>query len=106
MIIIFADYDQLFRGKKLAIVLKTNVAIVFFSVSDPLCLSSSLALHFFPIILFWSTTLLTGMTGISLHLQWPLTSQSHGSLSQRQQLFFLLWIKINAIIRLGVSPPS
>jgi hypothetical protein len=33
----------------------------------------------FPIILFLSTTLLTGMTGISLHLQWPLTSQSHGS---------------------------
>jgi hypothetical protein len=22
--------------------------------------------------------LLTGMTGISLHMQWPLTSQSHG----------------------------
>jgi hypothetical protein len=27
-------------------------------------------------ILFGSTTLLTGMTGISLHMQWPLTSQS------------------------------
>jgi hypothetical protein len=26
-----------------------------------------------------STNLLTGMTGISLHMQWPLTSQSHGS---------------------------
>jgi hypothetical protein len=26
-----------------------------------------------------STSLLTGMTGISLHVQWPLTSQSHGS---------------------------
>jgi hypothetical protein len=24
-----------------------------------------------------STTLLTRMTGISLHMQWPLTSQSH-----------------------------
>jgi hypothetical protein len=35
---------------------------------------------FFPIILFLSTTLLTRMTGISLHMQWPLTSQSHGSL--------------------------
>jgi hypothetical protein len=32
-----------------------------------LCLSSSLALHFFPIILFGSTTLLTRMTGNSLH---------------------------------------
>jgi hypothetical protein len=33
---------------------------------------------FFPIILFGSTTLLTRMTGISLHMQWPLTYQSHG----------------------------
>jgi energy-converting hydrogenase Eha subunit G len=28
---------------------------------------------FLPIILFLYTTLLTGMTGISLHVQWPLT---------------------------------
>jgi hypothetical protein len=34
-----------------------------------------LALNFFPIILFLSTTLSTGMTGISLHMQWTLTSQ-------------------------------
>jgi hypothetical protein len=33
----------------------------------------------FPMILFLSTTLLTGMTVISLHMHWPLTSQSHGS---------------------------
>jgi hypothetical protein len=33
---------------------------------------------FFPIILFLSTALSTGMTGISLHMQWPVTSQSHG----------------------------
>jgi hypothetical protein len=45
----------------------------FFWVSDPLCLS---------------TTLLTGMTGISLHMQWPLTAQSHGSASQREQFVF------------------
>jgi hypothetical protein len=32
--------------------------------------------------------LLTGMTGISLHIQWPLTSQLHRSVSQREQLFF------------------
>jgi hypothetical protein len=31
---------------------------------------------FFLMILFGSTTLLTGTTGISLHMQWPLTSQS------------------------------
>jgi hypothetical protein len=33
---------------------------------------------FFLIIFFLSTTLLTGMTGISLQMQWPLTSQFHG----------------------------
>jgi hypothetical protein len=43
---------------------------------------------FFPIILFGSTTLLTGMTGNSLHMQWPLTSHLHGSVSQREQLVF------------------
>jgi hypothetical protein len=43
---------------------------------------------FFPIIHFGSTTLLTGMTGNSLHMQWPLTSQSHGSVSQREHLVF------------------
>jgi hypothetical protein len=42
----------------------------------------------FWIILFWSTTMLTGMTGISLHMQWPLTSQTHGNFSQREQLAF------------------
>jgi hypothetical protein len=30
---------------------------------------------FFLIILFLSTNLLTGMTGISLHVQWPLTDK-------------------------------
>jgi hypothetical protein len=33
---------------------------------------------FYPNIVFVSTTLLTGMTGISLHMQRPLTSQSNG----------------------------
>jgi hypothetical protein len=40
----------------------------------------------FTIILFGSTTMLTGMTINSLHMQWPLTSQLHGSVSQREQL--------------------
>jgi hypothetical protein len=54
-----------------------------------LCLSSSSsAFQFFPNFLFGPTTLLTGMTGISLHMRWPLTSQSHGSVSQREQLVF------------------
>jgi hypothetical protein len=34
------------------------------------------------------TTLLTRMTSISLRMQWPLTSQLHGSVSQREQLVF------------------
>jgi hypothetical protein len=36
------------------------------------------------------------MTGNSLHMQWPLTSQLHGIVSQREQLVFLLWIKLHA----------
>jgi hypothetical protein len=36
------------------------------------------------------------MTGISLHMQWPLTSQSHGSVSQREQSVFSLWIKLHS----------
>jgi hypothetical protein len=67
-----------------------NCPTHFLWVSDPLCLSSSLVLHFFLIILFGSTTLLTGMTSNSLHMQWRLTSQLHGS-------GFLLWIKLNAL---------
>jgi hypothetical protein len=47
---------------------------------------------------FGSTTLLTGMTGISLHMQWPLTSQLHGSVSQRETLVFLLRIKLHATV--------
>jgi hypothetical protein len=35
-----------------------------------------------------ATLLFTGTAGISLHMQWPLTSQSRGSLSQREQLVF------------------
>jgi hypothetical protein len=34
--------------------------------------------------------LLTRMTSISLLMQWPLTSQSHGSVSQREQLDFFV----------------
>jgi hypothetical protein len=51
---------------------------------------------FFPIILFRSTKLSTGMTGITLHMQWPLTSLSHGSVSQREHFVFLLQIKLLA----------
>jgi hypothetical protein len=43
----------------------------------------------FPVILFLSTTLLTGMTGSSLHVQWPLTSQSHGSFLKENNCFVM-----------------
>jgi hypothetical protein len=53
------------------------------------CASPPTQPYIFPIIHFGYTTLLTGMTGISLHLQWPLTPQSHGSFTQREPLFFV-----------------
>jgi hypothetical protein len=49
---------------------------------------------FIPIIYFVSTTLLTGMTSISLHMQWTLTSQSNGSFLIEN--IFLLGIKLHA----------
>jgi hypothetical protein len=51
---------------------------VYFGVGPP----------FFPIILFGSTTLSTGISGISLQMQRPVTSQLHGSVSQREHLVF------------------
>jgi hypothetical protein len=36
-----------------------------------------------------STTPSTGMTGISLHMQWSLTSQSHGSIPRENNCFFI-----------------
>jgi hypothetical protein len=38
-------------------------------------------------IIFLSTTLTAGMTGISLHMQRPLTSQSHGSILKENNFF-------------------
>jgi hypothetical protein len=37
------------------------------------------------------------MTGISLHMQWPLTSQLHGSFSLKKTICFSLRIKLHAI---------
>jgi hypothetical protein len=50
-----------------------------------------------------STTLLTGMTGISLHMQWPPTSQLHGSFHKDN---YCLFVTDQTLMRLGVSPPS
>jgi hypothetical protein len=43
---------------------------------------------FFQSILFLYTTLLTRMTSISLHMQWPMTSQSHGSFLKENNCWF------------------
>jgi hypothetical protein len=63
---------------------------------------------FFPVILFVSTTLLNGMTGISLHcaMQWLLTSQLHGSFFKENKCFFFFAEQtLHALILLAVSPP-
>jgi hypothetical protein len=41
-------------------------------------------------ILFVSTTLLTGMTGISLYMQWSMASQLHDSLLEENNWFFVM----------------
>jgi hypothetical protein len=61
-----------------ALVSDILLQVFFGGVTDPLCLSSSWAL-FFQIFFFLSTTLLTRMTNISIHMQWPLTSQLLGA---------------------------
>jgi hypothetical protein len=60
----------------------------FFSV-QPLVPFLQLGPPFFPIILFLSTTLSTGITCISLHKKWPLNSQSHGSNLKENNWFFI-----------------
>jgi hypothetical protein len=51
---------------------------------------------FILIFLFLSATLLTEMTGISLHMQWTLTSQSLGSFLKENNCFvFPLQIKLH-----------
>jgi hypothetical protein len=59
----------------------------------------------FLIILFLSTTLPIEMTGISLHMQRPLTSQSHGSILKENYWFYCYGKKLHSLIRLEVSPP-
>jgi hypothetical protein len=82
---------------KTAFLLSISQLVAFFSKHGiffgqrPLVPLLLLGPPFFPIILFGSTTtLLTRMTSSSLRMQWPLTSQSHGSVSQREQLDFFV----------------
>jgi hypothetical protein len=44
----------------------------------------------FLIIIFLSATLLTRMTGISIHVQWPLTSQSNGNFLKENKWFVIM----------------
>jgi hypothetical protein len=74
--------------------------VAIFGGQQPLVLLPLLDPPFFPIIIFLSTALPTGMTGISLHMRWPLTSKVHGSILKENNCFF------HALIRLGVSLPS
>jgi hypothetical protein len=68
-----------------------DYATSFLLVSDPLRLYTFSALQFFSFYsCVLSTTLVTGMTGISLHMQWPLTSQLHGSFLKENNLFFVM----------------
>jgi hypothetical protein len=73
-------------------------------VGDPLCLSSS-ALQFsdYSLLAHW---LLTRMTGISLHMQWPLTFQSHDTLLEENRWFFSLRIKLHALWKSFITPSS
>jgi hypothetical protein len=77
--------------------------IIFWGVSDPLCLSSSLAIPFFQLVLSVSTILLTCMMGIYLHRQWPPTSHSHGSFVLKRTIVFSLQIKLIKQIKLRYS---
>jgi hypothetical protein len=73
-----------------------------FSGQQPLVpLLLLLSPSFFLIILFGSTTLLTGITGISYDF-----SVTWQFLSKRTNVFFLFPIKLLALIQIGVSPPS
>jgi hypothetical protein len=53
---------------------------------------------FFLIILFLSNTLLTEMTGSSLHMQLPLTSQLHGSFLKENNWFFFMYKTPNSAL--------
>jgi hypothetical protein len=61
---------------------------------------------FYPIILFGTINLLTRMTGISMHMRWQSDFSVTWQLLSKRTIGFLLLIKLNALIQLGVSPPS
>jgi hypothetical protein len=68
---------------------KSKETFFLFGLLATPCASPPLQPTIFLIILFLSTTLLIGMAGISLHMQWPLTSQLHGSFLKESTLFFV-----------------
>jgi hypothetical protein len=64
--------------------------LFLFLINDPLCLSSSSSALHFSDYSFLVHHPVNGDDRHSLHMQWHLTLQSHGSFSQREQLFFVL----------------
>jgi hypothetical protein len=60
----------------------------------------------FLIIFFLSTSLLTGMTGISMHVAVASDFSVAWQIFQRELLFFSLLIKLHTLICIGVSLPS
>jgi hypothetical protein len=84
VLLIQGQHEQGFKGyfHEIQISMSTVAARqrqdCFFLGQRPLVPFLLLGPPFFSDYSFWSTTLLTGMTGISLHMQWPLTSQMTG----------------------------
>jgi hypothetical protein len=73
----------------------TPVFCIYFWGSLTLCASPPPWASIFSDYSFWVHHFVNWDDGHSLHMQWPLTSQSHGSVSPREQLVFC-WIKLHA----------
>jgi hypothetical protein len=71
--------------------IESAYAQIFLSGQQPLVPFLLLGHLFSPIILFLSPPLLTRITGSSLHMQWPLTSQSHSSFLKENNWVFIMY---------------
>jgi hypothetical protein len=82
------DVDAIYRmTQKTPFLFRRTPQSNFLRVSAPCASPPPPQPPIFPIILFLATTLATGMTGISLHMQWPLTLQLHGSIIKENNWF-------------------
>jgi hypothetical protein len=79
--------------------LEDAIQVIFFFLGGggqrPLVFSSSLVFHFSNYSYLVQHPV-TGMTGISMHMQWPLTSLSHDSFLKENDRFFSLRNKLHA----------